>query len=467
MEPDLIHSGLADTSIDLSELHLIYYSYHDFYDEKDCNIGDTIELNGAGYLDIGGFPRNAGLALTNTLGPVYEKAVPYSLGYSYNPDPTEGRIGNYQISSMYCYNLNDRASVKQAILNHGAVSVSYNADSAYYSATHNSYYYPKWVGTNHIVALVGWDDNFPSSNFRSGTPEDDGAWLVRNSWGTNEYGLGGYFWMSYYDNSLYPTVYGYDVQPWRYEHCYAYDNNPYLYWWEVSNSANVGQRFRVDGGEDIEAIGVFCETPATHLSFTVNCGTEKRTADLIIGTPGYYLVPLSAPLPVIEKSEVLVQYVITGSQDQVSINGEGPGTYSGYSGNSGYNVVFNATRGSGMIVNGSLMDSDARIKLFTNDSMTPIDPDLVLPDDLTVIESEAFRGDACIYAALSDKVTTIGANAFADCPNLAFVHIPAATVNISPDAFSGVQDLTILGKAGSYAETYANDHDFGFMPIAE
>ena len=32
---------------------------------------------------------------------------------------------------------------------------------------------------------------------------------------------------------------------------------------------------------------------------------------------------------------------------------------------------------------------------------------------------------------------------------------------------SGTQDLTILGQAGSYAETYANEHGFGFMPVVE
>ena len=47
VEADLIHDRRAGTDIDLSELHTIYYTYHNFYDEKGCNTGDNIALNDA------------------------------------------------------------------------------------------------------------------------------------------------------------------------------------------------------------------------------------------------------------------------------------------------------------------------------------------------------------------------------------------------------------------------------------
>lgn len=75
--------------------------------------------------------------------------------------------------------------------------------------------------SNHAVTIVGWDDTMSKENFANstGTPEGDGAWLVKNSWGaqtetfpnnneTNPWGIEedgkhtGYFWLSYYDRSI-------------------------------------------------------------------------------------------------------------------------------------------------------------------------------------------------------------------------------------------------------------------------
>ncbi len=48
---------------------------------------------------------------------------------------------------------------------------------------------------NHAVTLIGWDDNYPKEKFNL-TPKNDGAWLVKNSWGTSDTD-NGYQWVSY------------------------------------------------------------------------------------------------------------------------------------------------------------------------------------------------------------------------------------------------------------------------------
>jgi len=93
------------------------------------------------------------------------------------------------------------------------------------------------------------------------------------------------------------------------------------------------------------------------------------------------------------------------------------------------------------------------------------DPDLILPAALTKIEDEAFAGGAFVYVKLPDKAVSIGWHAFADCPNLAYIYIPAQTTQIDGQAFGNMQGLTILGMTGSTAETYAQNHNYSFIAV--
>lgn len=95
-------------------------------------------------------------------------------------------------------------SVKRLIMNKGALTVSYSARGYVYNGAYNYYSQnPKNNRTNHSVAIIGWDDDYPTANFSSDNlgskiPSSPGAWLIRNSWGSDVWGhIDGYFWMSY------------------------------------------------------------------------------------------------------------------------------------------------------------------------------------------------------------------------------------------------------------------------------
>ena len=85
-----------------------------------------------------------------------------------------------------------------------------------------------------------------------------------------------------------------------------------------------------------------------------------------------------------------------------------------------------------------------------------------LPAGLTAIEAEAFEGCAFTCVRLPEGVRAIGSRAFADCPNLRHIFIPAETVNIADDAFAGAADLTIHSIRNSYARVYAENHGIAF-----
>ncbi len=440
VEADLIHDGKVNTNVDLSELHLAYFTYHNFNDEKGCNIGDIVYTNGADYLMIGGSPLFASLTLANMIGPNPESSVPYSDASSYAPSPDDGRTGSVQLTGAYSYALNDRNAVKDAIMNHGAVTVGYFSDWDYYSYDYNSFYYPTRSGTNHVVALVGWDDSFSANHFLKGTPPGNGAWLVRNSWGVNGYNYAGYFWMSYYDQSLAPTVIAVDAETWRYDHCYAYDNIPSPWWVNYQgNPLILSQDFTVDGDEQIQAVGLYTEMSNVGVCVSLTNGSKTVSTNAGIAAPGYYLISLPEPLPISSRSKVTVSYNYTGTSGNPYFSFEGDDNYR--------SIQFASSVGSGFKVDGNYYEYDgrrydARLKLFTVNANVPFEADLILPANLTKIESEAFADGS-----------------------FSSVYIPRSTKSIASDAFGTRTELTVYGDRGSYAETYAQAHGFTFIPV--
>ena len=87
----------------------------------------------------------------------------------------------------------------------------------------------------------------------------------------------------------------------------------------------------------------------------------------------------------------------------------------------------------------------------------PMDPaTLILPAALTEIDAGAFEGVAAEKIVIPSTVTSVAANAFANCPNILVVEIAEGASGISTDAFAGSGAFMIYGHAHSSAEAYAN-----------
>ena len=93
---------------------------------------------------------------------------------------------------------------------------------------------------------------------------------------------------------------------------------------------------------------------------------------------------------------------------------------------------------------------------------------LMLPENLTAIEDEAFFGGAMNHLEVPKSVIRIGSKAFGNCERLLTVKIYAETEVIESDAFDGCgSNLIIFCEENSAAHNLAQDKGINFVLITE
>lgn len=126
----------------------------------------------------------------------------------------------YDENGEYVYNEAGVTAIKTELVNGRGVAFAALVDGrmnyenwATYNLTNDA---------NHVITVVGYDDNYPKENFAQvdnasgetqadSIPPTDGAFLIKNSSG--EWGLdqSGYFYISYHDRSIsHPTSYSFE-----------------------------------------------------------------------------------------------------------------------------------------------------------------------------------------------------------------------------------------------------------------
>jgi len=293
---------LPGKQTDLAENHLI--DMHGF-DSGPCG-GGTYDMATA-YLASWG-------------GPIPENKYPYEYLLTSSSLPatsSSALMAAYHVQDVRIMFLTQN-NLKAALTHYGAaVSISFYIDSSYYNESTHGYYCNSDKVPDHAVAIVGWDDNYSSKNFTK-TPPGNGAYLVKNSWGTG-WGDKGYFWMSYYDKSLEGTAYVFysAVSTKNYNWIYQYDplgSTDHMGY--GSNTAWMANIFKGNPlGSTVKAVSFYA--PVDNTSYTVyiykdvtttadsdgNAVVKPRSGTKVAAqrgtvTAGYHTVKLTTPAKV-------------------------------------------------------------------------------------------------------------------------------------------------------------------------
>ena len=358
-------TGIAAENVDFSE------RYHAWFGcTPDHGEGIEPVNNAAKRLDYGGNHNISATVLSSWSGPAEESAAPYKA----NDGDTESKETDWSLPDSlirdsdamsgarvqnidflpgtatftdqenhegYQYSTAATAAIKQAIVDNGVVEVAFRADlstpgeegiAKYLNWKSKAHYTYEYAVANHVVSIVGWDDNYPAENFNEGhRPAENGAWIVKNSWGNYEdksdegweankdklpVDREGYFYLSYYDQSVCDfTSYQVDTDK---DGLFAYDNN-YQYDYlglkspdsrkpsEAGCSGMTANVFTAASDELLQAVSVMSAEPdctAGIKIYKVAAGTTDPTSGVLVAEQesvsvpyaGYHTIALEEPV---------------------------------------------------------------------------------------------------------------------------------------------------------------------------
>lgn len=251
--------------------------------------------------------------------------------------------------------------IKKLLYKYGGVTTSIymhpevmNSTGRYYNKSTSSLYSDKRIKNNHIVLIVGWDDNYSKNRF-STKPKKNGAFICMNSWGRSV-GEKGFFYLSYEDktfgkeNACYTQI----ESNKNYDNIYQYDecgDTGYINY-EHSKEVYFSNVFKARKTEKLKAIGFYSESK--HIDYEVYVNNKfvkkksllkKATKDAkgYLTNKGYYTIRLNGGYNLVKGRKFCVTVRIKNKKGNarapVEKNNKKEGIKVNYSNGQGYTSV--------------------------------------------------------------------------------------------------------------------------------
>jgi C1A family cysteine protease len=435
------------------------------FSEDNLALTSGFNLSGGSYM-AGGNLYMSTAYLTRWGGPVYQSEDAY--GDSVTPSGLTAHKHVQQVDWLPARaSASDNDNIKNAVTQNGGVYVAMYWSNSYYKSATAGYYCNATASANHAVVIVGWDDNYAASNFAT-APAGNGAFIVRNSWGT-AWGQAGYFYVSYYD-----TVFGRTDLMASFDNAEATTNYSGIYQYDPLGDVNdlgygtttawFANAFKAQASGSISAVGFYTLSPGT--TYSVYTGASLSALSLnTSGTMtymGFHTVTLPAPLAITSGQSFVVAVKVTspGSNYPVAVE------YAV----ANYSSAATAAAGQSYISSNGTSWSDITTAYSSTANVC-----LKAYAGGTVAAGPTISGLSPAYGSLAgNNAVVITGNNFKSGATVAFGGIAALSVSVGsatqitavapPAAAAGTVQVQVTTADGATSNTAADDYTYVGVP---